>query len=234
MSRPRSVDLTNPFLDELNGICEVLLIRHGEQHYRDGMTLGEGVDAPLSELGRRQAAAVGERLAERAIDVVYASPLQRAHDTGAAIARHHDLEPVTLDELREVDLWGALPQDKPLRGSLSDDELRAIYRKAQRTQNFDAYTYGEPMHEFRSRVTQTIETLIERHSGQRIVVACHGGVIGTYLAHLWSASVDQPCHVHHTSISTVRAMGDHRRVVAVNDFTHVLPFQTSLNPDNAQ
>lgn len=234
MARPRSVDLTNPFLAELNGISEILLVRHGEQHYRDGMTLAEGVDAPLSPLGQRQAEAIGRRLQDREVSVVYASPLQRAYDTGAAIAAPQGLEPVVLDDLREVDLWGTLPQDQPLRDSLTDDEVRAIYRNAQRTQRWDAYIYGEPMHEFRTRVTKTIEGLIEAHPGERVVVACHGGVIGTYLAQLWGATVDQPCHVHHTSLTTVRALGAHRRVVAVNDFAHVLDFQQELNPLNAQ
>ena len=43
------------------------------------------------------------------------------------------------------------------------------------------------------------------------------------------ADHDFVCHIHHTSLTTVRAMDDYRRVVAVNDFTHVLPFQKSIN-----
>ncbi len=72
MPKPRSVDLSNPFLDNLEGVCELLLVRHGEQQYERGMTLAAGVNPPLSELGRRQAQAVGERLADHSIDVVYA------------------------------------------------------------------------------------------------------------------------------------------------------------------
>lgn len=233
MPRPRSVDLNNPFLTQLDGVCELLLVRHGEQQYRDGMILADGVDAPLSELGRRQAAAVGERLAARDIDIVYASPLQRAFDTGAAISSHHGIEPTVVEDLHEVDLWGTLPQDKPLRESVSDDELKAIYREAQRSQRWDAYIYGEPPATFRERAFDTIEAIAKRHAGDRVVVACHGGVIGTYLSQLWGASVDQVCHVHHTSITTVRAMDDHRRVVAVNDFAHVLDFQHGLDPLNS-
>ena len=73
MSQPRrvrSVDLDNPFLTSLEGICEVLLVRHGEQHFFDGMTMGDAYDPPLTDLGRRQAAAVGARLATHAIDEI--------------------------------------------------------------------------------------------------------------------------------------------------------------------
>ena len=233
MPKPRSVDLSNPFLNNLEGVTELLLVRHGEQQYERGMTIAAGVNPPLSELGRRQAAAVGERLASTAIDVVYASPLERAHDTGKAIAGHHGLVPIVDDDLQEVDLWGQLDQDKSLPDNLGADEIREIFRESQRTQQWDAYRYGNGAAEFRARVLSTIERIAADHVGQRVAVACHGGVIGTYLSQLWGASVDHVCHVHHTSITTVRAMDEYRRVIAVNDFAHVLPFQNSLNELNA-
>lgn len=233
MARPRSVDLSNPFLDTLEGVCELLLVRHGEQQYARGMTIRAGVNAPLSPLGQRQADAIGLRLAPREIDVVYASPLIRAFDTGKAIADHHQLEPVVLDDLHEVDLWGQLDQDQPLGASLSEEEMRSIFRDSQRTQRWESYIYGEDAEGFRQRVFTTIEKIAADHVGQRIVVACHGGVIGTYISQLWGANVDNVCHVHHTSITTVRAMDDYRRVIAVNDFAHVLDFQDSINELNA-
>jgi probable phosphoglycerate mutase len=233
VAKPRSVDLSNPFLENLEGVCELLLVRHGEQQYERDMTIAAGVNPPLSELGRRQATAVGERLASDHIDVVYASPLERAHDTGKAIAGHHDLMPIVHDDLQEVDLWGQLDQNKSLTDQLSPEEIRSIFRESQRTQRWDAYSHGNGAQAFRDRVSRTIEKIATDHAGQRVAIACHGGVINTYVAMLWGADVDTVCHVHHTSITTVRAMDDYRRVVAVNDFAHVLPFQNSINELNA-
>jgi len=233
VAKPRSVDLSSPFLDNLEGVCELLLVRHGEQQYERGMTLAAAVDPPLSELGNQQAAAVGKRLASKQIDVVYASPLERAHDTGKAIAAPHDLTPIVLDDLHEVDLFGQLDQSKPLTELLEPDQIRAIFRESQRTQSWDAYPHGNGAQEFRDRVFRTIEKIAADHVGQRVAVACHGGVIGTYLSLLWGADKDMVVHVHHTSITTVRAMDDYRRVIAVNDFSHVLPFQDSINELNA-
>ena len=102
MAKPRSVELSNPFLDNLEGVCELLLVRHGEQQYERDMTIAAGVNPPLSQLGQRQAAAVGERLANHKIDVVYASPLTRAFDTGNTIAQHHGLDPIVDDDLQEL------------------------------------------------------------------------------------------------------------------------------------
>ena len=52
-------------------------------------------------------------------------------------------------------------------------------------------------------------------------------------SHALVSALDMPCTLHHTSITTVRAMDDLRRVVQVNDHEHVRAFQTDLNPINA-
>ncbi len=229
----RSVDLTNPFLPSLDGMCEVLLVRHGEQQYVANMVVADGIDAPLSELGREQAAAVGERLADTDIAAVYASPLQRAFDTGAAIAGHHELQPIVTPDVEEINLFANVPQDKGLLDSIGRDATIAIYQEANRTNKWDAYIYSEPIEPFRQRIVAAIDSIMANHVGDRVVVACHGGVINTYLSHVFGADHDRVCAIHHTSITTVRGSDDRRAVLSVNDYAHVLPLQTQLNPFNA-
>ena len=65
MTKPRSVDLSYPFLDNLDGVCELLLVRHDERQYVRDMTIAAGVNPPLSELGQQQAAAVGVSASDR-------------------------------------------------------------------------------------------------------------------------------------------------------------------------
>ena len=233
MGRVRSVDLGSSFLPHLDGVCEVLLVRHGEQVLSKNMAVRDAVDAPLSDLGRRQAEAVGERLAGTEIHAVYSSPMQRARDTGQAIAGHHDLTVTEVADITEINLWRDVPQDQGLLDSVGPEALRRIMREGNRTQRWDAYPYAEPAHEFRARIVNAIDQIISRHVGQRVVVACHGGVINGYLAQSIRSELDTPCTIHHTSISTVRAMDDQRRVVQVNDHAHVRSFQGALNPNNA-
>lgn len=233
MVRVRSVDLGSSFLPSLDGVCELLFVRHGEQVLVTNMPLADAVDAPLSELGRRQATAVAHRLSATSVDAVYSSTLQRAHDTAREIAAPHDLGVTTVEELGEINLWRSLPQDQGLLDLLDRDELRAIMREGNRSQRWDAYPHGEPRDEFRARVVSAVDAIAARHVGERVVVACHGGVINGYLAHVMASSLDTPCTLHHTSITTVRAMDDLRRVVQVNDHDHVRAFQTHLDPMNA-
>jgi len=234
MARVRSVDLGNVFLDTLDGACELVLVRHGEQELRADKSLGDNRDAPLSELGRRQANAVGQRLAALDIAAVHSSPMQRARDTGQAIAAHHDLQVTLHDSIEEVDIWRGLDQDLTMvEANGGEEALVAVLREANRTSRWDAYPHGEDRLAFRERVVTTIEAIAAAHTGERIVVACHGGVINAYLAHVWGSELDNVCTVHHTSITTVRAMDDLRRVVQVNDHEHVKSFQSELNPLNS-
>lgn len=231
--RVRTIDLENPFLETFEGLCEVLLIRHGEQQFRENIPLGEAVDAPLSEMGWRQARAVGERLAPARLGAVFASPMKRAFDTASEVARPHGLEPVVVPELTEIDLWKHAPQDKGLLDIYTRDELIAVYREVTATRKHSAYPFCEDPDAFKARVTAALDRLALDNVGQRIAIVCHGGVINAYLAHLLRSSYDHLVPVHHTSITVVRAADTRRELLTINDYAHVMAVQSRRGDLNA-
>ena len=231
--RVRWIDLEDPFAATFDGMCELLLVRHGEQQFRENIPLGEAYDAPLSELGRRQAEAIGNRLAPARVGRVYCSPLQRAYDTAYQVARHHDLAPIVRDDLREIDLWQNAPQDKGLLDLYSREEITAIYREVNRTRRHESYPHTEDADAFKTRITAGIDAIIGESTGMRVVVACHGGVINAYLSHLFKSSYDSLVPVHHTSITVVRGADTRRAVLTINDYSHVMSFQDSRGSLNA-
>lgn len=235
MSRPRvrSIDLDDPFLKSLDGMCEILLVRHGEQHFWSNITLGEAYDAPLSPTGEEQVEALGRRLADERIDAVYASSMKRAVATAKAVAKHHGLEPTVVDDLKEIDLWQNAPQDKGLLDIYGREELAEIYREIRRQRRHEAYPHVEDVGAFRKRIIGAIDRIAAENEGKRVVVACHGGVINTYLSHLFSSAYDSIVTVHHTSITVVRAADERRAVLTVNDFAHVHELQSERNDLNA-
>jgi broad specificity phosphatase PhoE len=81
----------------------VHLMRHGEVHNPDGVLYGRLAGYHLSELGRRMAERVAEHLASRDITYVCASPLERAQETAAPIAKAHGLDIATDERLIEAD-----------------------------------------------------------------------------------------------------------------------------------
>ena len=231
--RVRTIDLENPFVESFEGMCEVLLVRHGEQKFFENIPLGQAYDAPLSELGEMQAKAVGERLAPARIGRIYCSDMRRAHDTAKAIAQHHGMEPIVLPDLREIDLWQRAPQDKGLLDIYSREQLAEVYREVTRTRRHDAYPYCEDVDVFRTRVFRGIDKAIEESHGMRIVVACHGGVINAILSKVLGSNFDHLVPVHHTSISVMRAADTRRVILSINDYSHVMSFQSSRGDVNA-
>jgi broad specificity phosphatase PhoE len=79
----------------------VHLVRHGKVENPAGVIYGRLPGYHLSELGRRQAKAASDRLAERDLKVVWASPLERAQETAAIIAEPHGVDVVTDGRLIE-------------------------------------------------------------------------------------------------------------------------------------
>jgi 2,3-bisphosphoglycerate-dependent phosphoglycerate mutase len=230
--RIRTIDLENPFVESFEGMCEILLVRHGEQQFRENIPMGEAIDAPLSELGWQQARAVGERLAPARLSRVYCSPLQRAHNTAREIARHHGIEPTVRDELSEIDLWKHAPQEKGLLDIYSRDELVAIYREVSATRKHSAYPLSEDVDAWKARVVGAIDRIADECVGMRVAVACHGGVINAYLSHLLKSAYDHIVSVHHTSITVVRAADTRRELLTINDYSHVMPFQSGRSSLN--
>jgi len=82
----------------------LLLIRHGQTSSNVIRALDTAVPgADLTDLGREQAAAVPEALADEPIDAIYVSNLVRTQQTAAPLAAARGLEPVIREGLREVD-----------------------------------------------------------------------------------------------------------------------------------
>jgi broad specificity phosphatase PhoE len=209
------------FLTGVENVTELLLVRHAQQDISAEMTAGELIDPPLSEHGRQQARLVGMGLSTTNIDAIYVSPLRRARETAGAIAAHHQLEPVVLDDLREVEIFRDAPRDKTPRDFMSKELLEAVRGRMLRERSWDIYPYSEPSAEFRKRVINVIESIIVRSDSQRVAVVCHGGVINAYAGHIIGSPYDMFFRPAHTSLSIVAA-GQGRRVIHLLNDTHHL------------
>ncbi len=216
--------LDTAFLTEGEGICELVLVRHGQQAVRDPAlaTVSDWADPELSDLGRRQAHLLGRRFAEERIDAVITSPLKRAYDTGAEIARHHGAELLVVDDLREVELFRDMPPGSTATDILGEMTMAGLRERMIAERRWDIYPLSESSAAFRNRVVTAMEAIAATHPGKRVAVACHGGVVNAYVAHLVGSPMDMLFRPAHTSVSVVRAarygvravqsLGDHHHL----------------------
>ena len=104
------------------------------------MIAGRSENAVLSELGREQAARMAERVGQLPVRAIYSSPVVRARQTAAALAKRVGLDVQVSEALSEVDFgqWAGceLAELKPLErwkcwnafGTVSDLSLAVSAR----------------------------------------------------------------------------------------------------------
>ncbi len=158
----------------------LLLARHG-QTLSNAVRRFQGThDVPLSELGARQAEALGRALRGRRISAVYTSPLERARRTAEIAAGGLGLPLNAVHDLRELSLgeWEGLTVEE-VSAQPGDPYARWV-----RDPVACVPPGGEPLSEVQARVVRAMAEIADAHpNGQDVLVVCHGGVISAYLAH---------------------------------------------------
>ena len=156
-------------------MTRIILARHGETDWnRDGIWQGHG-DPPLNDLGRRQASALAERLADLTIDALYSSDLRRALETAEVVANVNGLVVVLDPQLREMDVgsWTGLT-------------------RTQIDEQFPGATYhdGESREAFDGRVVGALHRIASNHAGAQVLAVTHGGVVRALQRHVLGESLD--------------------------------------------
>ncbi len=200
-----------------------LLIRHGHAEGNSEFRFIGQSEVALSELGRRQAEALTERLAVLPVTRVVSSDLRRAVDTvaGVAEARRIPVEPEPrFREIDNGDWTGLLPQEI----EEGWPELWTRYVDGEDVPRPE----GERWAQVRERALAGFRDLASRVGpGEVVVVGTHAGP----LLHLvwWATGNTQPGNVFrgpfgplaNASITTVEMPGP--RLLGYNDVGHLDP-----------
>jgi probable phosphoglycerate mutase len=161
-------------------MTRLLLVRHGatELSAEDRFSGSVGVD--LSDEGRRQAAALAQRIADDAIHAVYASPLGRAHETAAILAAPHRLAVAPRDGLREISHghWEGLRRR----------EVEERFPDEYAAWEEDPFTFapqgGESGVSVLARALPVVREIVVAHPGQTVLVVSHKATLRLILSSL--------------------------------------------------
>lgn len=147
------------------------------------------LDTELSELGVRQAHAVGRALAPRGPWTIISSDLHRAHETARALATEVGLEVRTDPRLRETDLgaWQGMSHSEV-------DENWPDARRRWRCSPRWAPPRGESRLDVARRTREVVDELLESSpewDEHPAVLVAHGGAISALTAALLELPVGQ-------------------------------------------
>lgn len=220
----------DPFLMQRPNAAELFLIRHGDAIPAADEIIPSGIydNLPLSSIGRTQAQALAERLKEKHIDALYSSPLLRCRQTAAPLVEYLHLTPTIVEGIKEIRLGSptAIPTFQEgddlaeLTRALQERQAEIIRRVAI-TGTWDTIPDTEPSRAFRTRVVEGIDAIAREHSGQRVLVFAHGGVINAYAAEVLGLERDFFFPCANTSITIVHVNGNQRVLFTLNDVAHL-------------
>ena len=192
---------------------EIVLVRHGLP-MRVETKDGAAANPSLSRIGLAQADQASDWLVAIDIDAIYSSPLQRARETAAPFAKRSGLKIGIEDDVSEF--------DRDSSTYIPMEELKA--------QNYEAWKafvdggYGDDVDvlSFQATVFRGIESIIDRHPGERVAVFCHGGVVNMWASHVLETPPRLFINVGYASVSRfLCASTGERSLVSLNETQHL-------------
>jgi probable phosphoglycerate mutase len=214
----------------VDGVTSLVMIRHGESNVTVNRVIGGyRTCSGLSELGRRQAERLRERLAttgELRVDVLISSSFPRAIETAEAITPAFGNLAIDIDPG-----FGEHDPGPEIDGMTFDGYVERFGSPDWTDPHAEVFPGGETIGAFHTRVGDALARALETHRGSCIVVACHGGVIDATFRHLMRTPMTGAFELHtlNTSLTEfVAARNGEWRLRRYNDAAHLhgLPNET--------
>jgi probable phosphomutase (TIGR03848 family) len=194
-------------------VTTLLLIRHANTDAAGKRLMGWSRGVHLNERGRREAAALVERLEGVPIRAVYTSPLERCRETAAPFARARGLSVSARRGLLEVDYgeWTGR--------TIADVRRTRLWRVVQHTPSRLRFPGGESLLDVQARAVAEIERIAVAHPRDVVAVVTHADVVRLALLHFAGMHVDSlhRLHVDTASVSVLVLQEGGVRLVKVND-----------------
>ncbi|GAC1502603.1 MAG: phosphoserine phosphatase 1 [Ktedonobacteraceae bacterium] len=196
----------------------VYLTRHGQTEWNLVRKMQGYQDSALTELGLLQATWLRDAMRAIELDALYSSSSLRAVRTAEIIRGQRNLEIVTYDALREINMgdWeGKTANEIQLTDAQGLDTF--WYRPAE----YIPTNHGESFHDIQNRVIPVLNEIIARHPGQTIMLVSHGITLKVMLTHFEQRSLAKlwdPPFIQPTALSKV-VIEDNTTTIELNGDT---------------
>lgn len=171
-------------------------IRHGQTDLNlRGIVQGRGVNSPLNEMGRKQAAAFFQAYQNIPFDKVYTSTLLRTHETVAAFTAA-GIPTEQLAGLDEIS-WGVyegMEQDESIMAG-----FKALVDQWRNNMLDVAVEHGESPNALVKRQQEAMQYMLSQEDEELVLVCLHGRALRILLCHLTEMEVCQMDDFPHTN-----------------------------------
>ncbi len=154
-------------------VTSILMVRHGHTKPTEEGLLYTDPNAPLTERGEKQAAALANWMAKQKTDVLLSSPSKRVLATAEIIGTKLKTVPSIVEDLNE---WSVGTWDGKSYWDIKKNEP-AAYARWSHDPIHIAPPQGESIAGLCQRVKDQIREIIVTHEGKCIALVTHAGVI---------------------------------------------------------
>ncbi len=200
------------------------LIRHGESDRASkewfGSPRGAQWDPSLSTKGREQSELLARRLLVMDLEpyAIYASPLRRARETAEMFAGKVGREITMEDGLIEAHIGGWEGRSFE---EIVEHDPGIVYALRHQQAIWSRAPGAEHELDFRTRVHDALEGILERHPDENVLVFAHGGVVNAFCGEILGLPQAMLFLPENSSINTIDVDGDMRRIRFLNDVLHL-------------
>lgn len=152
---------------------KVYFVRHGQTEH-NVQFLHQNESTTLSDEGLKQAKVLAKRFSKIPIDIIFASPMQRAKQTVEIINKELKKEVIYSDLIKE---W---KRPSEFEGKKREDPMVTEVHKLANIHQDDSrwhYSDEENFIEFRSRIKRFLDFLTLEVRQENVLVVSHGGPI---------------------------------------------------------
>ena len=203
----------------------IYFVRHGQTKYNE-LHLSQGERGPLSETGLKQAQMIARRVKALPVDIILASPMERAAQTAEIIQKATNKEIIYSGLLKEH------RRPSIMIGKSPDGPLMALINKECNLHQKDInwhYSDEENFLEYKARAQKALEYL-ENLPQENILVVSHGNFIKMLVLTMALGDLLQPAvlyafsnkvRMRNTGLTWCKKEGAEWSIEAFNDHRHL-------------
>ena len=200
-------------------MTKIYLIRHGQSEWNVLNKIQGQVNTELTGLGRRQGQAIGQRLVNSNINIIYSSDLNRALDTAEIIAKRINKPLIISEALREINfgVWEGLT-GIDLKKEYKEEE--EIWRNSPEKLKLQG---AESLEALSERTMKWVNSILEENKGKNIVIVSHSATLKIILLGLLDISLTHYKNFAFSNVglSIIELRNYNNVLTKLNDISHL-------------
>lgn len=200
-------------------MTKIYLIRHGQSEWNTLYKIQGQKDTLLTDIGKRQAMKLGDRLIDENIDIIYSSDLERAYTTAKIISEIIRIPLISNKSIREIGFgpWEGLSLTE-IKKSFKNEY--SIWTK----EPHKLYLEGaESLQVLQDRTMNYINQIINENKGKNIAIISHSATLKIIILSLLGIDISfyKNISLSNVSLSIIECRDYNNVLTLLNDTSHL-------------